>query len=35
MAILNTQVNPRSDGFQANDKAMRHEVMKLRGRRAG
>ena len=30
MAILSTQINPRSDGFQANDKAMRDEVMKLR-----
>ena len=30
MAILTTQINPRSEGFQANDKAMRDEVMKLR-----
>ncbi len=30
MAILNTQINSRSDVFQANDVAMRHEVGKLR-----
>jgi 3-methylcrotonyl-CoA carboxylase beta subunit len=30
MAILQTQINPRSDGFQTNETAMRHEVMKLR-----
>ncbi|MDZ7853199.1 MAG: carboxyl transferase domain-containing protein [Halomonas sp.] len=30
MAILNTQINPRSDVFQANDVAMRREVGKLR-----
>ncbi|QFT85427.1 Methylmalonyl-CoA carboxyltransferase 12S subunit [Halomonas sp. THAF12] len=30
MAILNTQINPRSEGFQANDAAMRAEVGKLR-----
>jgi len=30
MSILQTQINPRSEAFQANDVAMRHEVGKLR-----
>jgi len=30
MAILQTQINPRSDGFQTNEATMRAEVMKLR-----
>ncbi|MEA3252675.1 MAG: carboxyl transferase domain-containing protein [Pseudomonadota bacterium] len=30
MAILSTQINPRSEGFQANDTAMRAEVDTLR-----
>src|SRR5690554_2265 len=30
MSILQTQINPRSDGFQANEASMRAEVMKLR-----
>ncbi len=30
MAILNTQINPRSEAFQANEATMRAEVMKLR-----
>ncbi|MDW7748340.1 carboxyl transferase domain-containing protein [Halomonas sp.] len=30
MSILQTQINPRSDVFQGNDVAMRHEVGKLR-----
>lgn len=30
MSILQTQINPRSDGFQVNEASMRAEVMKLR-----
>ncbi|WP_148255569.1 carboxyl transferase domain-containing protein [Aidingimonas lacisalsi] len=30
MAILHTQINPHSDAFQANDAAMRAEVLRLR-----
>src|SRR5690554_3524778 len=30
MSILQTQINPRSDGFQANEASMRAVVMKLR-----